>query len=1703
MVNTPNNFLYPLQWYLEKINAKQAWDLLNDYGSDDIVVAIIDNGLQSQTINGVPTVINENLNGSTVNNLPKIVKLFDLQTNAFNNDRPLNEHGTAVASLIASKVGPNGIVGVSPNTRLISITQSYNNLEVSGYQTVFNWMLGLEKTFDDNSYLQNNDRVKIINRSINGIPKSKITTNKLQYDDWIEILNRATTIGRDGLGVIIVSAAGNGKVNADGKSYTPISVEDEDILSTYKCICVGASTINNIGDEVKASYSNYSNYLDVVAPGGSKYYAAPDVSFEPPNSYSIVAASTKNGGNIPGDNSFNLILQNSITLTPNHYIDDYELFVNDITGLFPGQSILIHKPNFSPNADDVDARIIKNIIPVSPSPKGKIIVEGLNYPHSNGDIITIASSSKSKLTSVVSPGDTELVLDNVIGLYRGQQLIIKNNVTGSHETINIKSTIDGIDYSQNKIKLATNIAGTYPVNSNLIPSSNKNAIVNNVTLVTDQNPPLTLDKTKVDKLVVTDSFKYLKGEKIGIIKTPPFSGTLQSKYQEAHLLEIDESNNLLYVFDAKGANINKSLILNTQSEFWGRTGDYTIDFFATSAAAPIVSGVAALILAANPNLNWLEVREIIRITADRIDSSNLAYPYNVTTTSRDISNSTNLTKSTGYGFGRVNALAAVNYAKNTYSVSQRDIMIRDNIYDLGSSPSLGLIDSPDVWVRNLPDPSYVSPTPADYGTPGPHKNPTLNSSVAKKIFVRLKNIGSLPSLEGAEVKCFIAFTNQTNPTFPFPDFWQENINSPTGENVILVGKKEIPIINNGFEEIIDVDWDLTKQLPNPQNLKSYLLVHITPFDRGVTANIVSDNNNLTYKPIIFSAVNFKSGSGTGSLQKIVPVDSGGTTETLPFKIELQNTDTALANNIEIKATINYRNATPSETVIFKYNGSGWVFTTYPAPGNPSWISLNAPTLSGSSANGIQEFTNFSGILSLNNTALKITLEAEQFDASANSVLQSEYNLNVTFNYPVPESGVASEKKTSIYTFADFDQLPAQSGTNNFGPVTSALTTEYRTWSSFTGIQSGTNLKAYAVTNGEFFIQEVTGNPNVINLILKPDNQPDNKIGLVKYYVYRGIKKGSFLDGAGQVLPSSTTNLSALLTRMWVVRDTLNTEAGLTETIKRNDLGLDEGTSTLPATMLIEDVFDTYVFQKLSPGMSIGEFETSGDYGFQIIVEGPNYKPTLADMRVLDHKVIITYQSGQPQFGNGAEEDIKTKLDREQILSFVDPVAYFGLMAFDKVLVNKSSGVLTISNDAVQVKTEILDKFATSNQIYIDIRNDLNNSLNFYGSYSDAAPATKVAKIKFKNSSGTFVDKEYHTNGWPILTIPVTDITASTADIAKITLQLPQGDNDFPGLFLSGASFFSDGLKYKEKFKILNTSSSLTDDFELSLANISSTSTVLPFILKLSFTRRYDIDNLQTIPATLTRPWKDDYIDNLLSLNDVNITPPVNDATFQNTVKWDTNSELKYIGWTSLKGFDFVSRNGLAKDKLGVVLFCYLSSKSEFNNTQSLTKINSELNLEKNAKNSISFFLAAREELKYLSLYQREINLNSGNLDIIQVNANADNLSVDILDKSAENLISVAIESTEFSSLTLCLNNYLTNSTIGLILFNHTLKNDLNDVAFFEAELGIQYCSYDNTNFSHVILRENRGLKLYSVDGKNYFTVSYINNLKNYIPKIIA
>lgn len=107
--------------------------------------------------------------------------------------------------------------------------------------------------------------------------------------------------------------------------------------------------------------------------------------------------------------------------------------------------------------------------------------------------------------------------------------------------------------------------------------------------------------------------------------------------------------------------------------------NYTNGMNGTSSATPMIAGVAALVLQANPNLGWRDVRVILAATARKNDPTNAEWAVN----------GVGLNINPNYGFGVVDANAAVARAKTwttnlgpekTYTtpLSSPNLVIPDN-----------------------------------------------------------------------------------------------------------------------------------------------------------------------------------------------------------------------------------------------------------------------------------------------------------------------------------------------------------------------------------------------------------------------------------------------------------------------------------------------------------------------------------------------------------------------------------------------------------------------------------------------------------------------------------------------------------------------------------------------------------------------------------------------------------------------------------------------------------------------------------------------------------------------------------------------------------------------------------------------------------------------------------------------------------------
>jgi hypothetical protein len=351
----------------------------------------------------------------------------------------------------------------------------------------------------------------------------------------------------------------------------------------------------------------------------------------------------------------------------------------------------------------------------------------------------------------------------------------------------------------------------------------------------------------------------------------------------------------------------------------------------------------------------------------------------------------------------------------------------------------------------------------------------------------------------------------------------------------------------------------------------------------------------------------------------------------------------------------------------------------------------------------------------------------------------------------------------MHFFIDHTKLTAQSNTDGYGPDPADPTLIYNVTSRF---QLAEAAKAFACEAGLLVVQQSVVDSSLVNLIVKPTGVA--ALADVAYYVYRGVLKESLI-AAGCVLQATGTN--ELLTRIW---------DGMPADTSCGTLGYDQG-QTIPDTADIESIFDGShatvkpVFVKEAEW--IGSFGAAFRIGFEVLLNTQRFPLTLGYVRAERQFVNATGLTG-----------MDLRIRREQILGFADPAAFFGLhleqrVAYSEYGPGKVVKKTTKSPGSNFIYTKLLQRFATRNRVYLDIRSEKGYSYNFYGNYAE--PMT-MHNIDVAVQSAAAVAQAFETQGWPIFFSDVAQPTSGSSNNFKIRLRTD--DNLLPIFYLRNLNF---------------------------------------------------------------------------------------------------------------------------------------------------------------------------------------------------------------------------------------------------------------------------------------------------------------------------
>jgi len=499
----------------------------------------------------------------------------------------------------------------------------------------------------------------------------------------------------------------------------------------------------------------------------------------------------------------------------------------------------------------------------------------------------------------------------------------------------------------------------------------------------------------------------------------------------------------------------------------------------------------------------------------------------------------------------------------------------------------------------------------------------------------------------------------------------------------------------------------------------------------------------------------------------------------------------------------------------------------------------------------------------------------------------------------------------FFFFTDIDLLNDQQQNQAFGPAgTSGGSDVFNVTSKHTATADS---QAYAICKGVVFIQDVIGNSDLVNLILKPIDQPGIDFPKIKYFIYRGILKSQLINGS-DIAAKSTNDLTQSL---WNSQEARNRSSNTTGNPPKEALGIDLSTS-LAGSDSIDSVFyrstAEYQFPVVSAGWRLGKFKSTG-FSIEVMVERIGFDRTLEKVRSNNNVIAVTTLTASPTQAQAFEH----WHDKEEILNYIDPCAFFGMLYHSKVTVRESSGH-SENRKGNELYDNVLTRFYNKNVTYLDIRNEYNYSFNYFKNYG---PNIKIAT---DDSSNPTSSRDYYQDKWPILTVKGNEFpTGNNNDYNVIRIALPDGngDNSFPLIYIS-SGFINKNIRKgpKETNKLIESDiiNGFTQDIVLTVPNRNDSvgTTPIASYTKLKYFKRFNPDNNSIpVPSSGTVIRSTNFMDNIFMLFSMKV-PFIG----QSTIKVAVYDEEVYIDLTKESGVSFIGSAGISIDATHTTLFIF-------------------------------------------------------------------------------------------------------------------------------------------------------------------------------------
>lgn len=524
----------------------------------------------------------------------------------------------------------------------------------------------------------------------------------------------------------------------------------------------------------------------------------------------------------------------------------------------------------------------------------------------------------------------------------------------------------------------------------------------------------------------------------------------------------------------------------------------------------------------------------------------------------------------------------------------------------------------------------------------------------------------------------------------------------------------------------------------------------------------------------------------------------------------------------------------------------------------------------------------------------------------------------------------------MHFFTEPSKLDPQSTNDVFGPVAGS---KYRI-SSKHKISSGSSSKLFACQDALMLIlPTIDSSKNLVsgkvNLILKPLDTLPIRMQPVKYYIFRGVDRNSYLSGNVIIADDKPNNCEFINKFHFNWTASLPVRGLPTGTVPDPKvMGFDEILATDPIyrAYYVEELFNSsasltvplqdYSSVKVREGEWIGNIPASGSFEFEIITDTENMPITLEYAEFESYEI----DGSSPAFDPN-NPTLETLSIREKVLNYIDPAAFFGMHFDVGIRIHNGytySGTGIPSNTTVSLLRkkqnaydDVISKFWNKNVVYLDIRSERGYSYGFYQNYKDASG--DILKLKSK-SDLFFHNLDYSNMEWPLVNLnnPPSNLNALVPG-DPIYLKLSTEDNDTPVLFAEDPKLF--GTNNKKQFYNQEDIKDLNKKIRLFIPNAmdSSNKVNVAWQIKLQYFRELDHLNSPTSVFKVTN-----YLDSVFGgINSVFHTIPTKFNHVQNTKRqYVNNGSFAFVTDT---GFYF--NNGTSQTVLFYSELAYSHKKS--------------------------------------------------------------------------------------------------------------------------------------------------------------------------------